>query len=97
MVWVVVKASSIYGVAKVIKYYGIPWIAVSHWCTSNSRLGILLPDRTQPKVIMITYLQHTGLELLGSSLSQKRMEFPAQRRTHYRRAVPRMAGPFLPP
>lgn len=64
MVWVVIKASSIYGVANVLKYYGIPWLAVTHWCTSNSCLGILtLLDRTQPKVIMITYLQHTDPEL----------------------------------
>ncbi|KAF4622605.1 hypothetical protein D9613_009008 [Agrocybe pediades] len=31
MVWGVVHASSIYGAAEVIKYYGIPWLEVSHW------------------------------------------------------------------
>ena len=32
MVWGVTYASSVYGVANVIKYYGFPWLEVSHWC-----------------------------------------------------------------
>ncbi|KIJ33544.1 hypothetical protein M422DRAFT_183103 [Sphaerobolus stellatus SS14] len=31
MAWIVTLASSIYGTANVAKYYGIPWLAVSHW------------------------------------------------------------------
>ncbi|KAG6811249.1 hypothetical protein H0H92_008367 [Tricholoma furcatifolium] len=31
MVWGVTYASSVYGTANVIKYYGIPWLEVSHW------------------------------------------------------------------
>jgi hypothetical protein len=30
MVWGVIYASSVYGVANVIKYYGFPWLEVSH-------------------------------------------------------------------
>ena len=28
----VIYAASVYGVANVIKYYGFPWLEVSHWC-----------------------------------------------------------------
>ncbi|PFH48438.1 hypothetical protein AMATHDRAFT_65423 [Amanita thiersii Skay4041] len=31
MVWLVSEASSRYGAAQVIKYYGIPWLMVTHW------------------------------------------------------------------
>jgi len=31
MVWGVTYASSVYGVANVIKYYAFPWLEVSHW------------------------------------------------------------------
>ncbi|TFK46679.1 hypothetical protein OE88DRAFT_1687479 [Heliocybe sulcata] len=31
MIWGVSKASSIYGASEVIKFYGIPWLLVSHW------------------------------------------------------------------
>ncbi|KAF9003034.1 fatty acid desaturase-domain-containing protein [Cyathus striatus] len=31
MVFCVSKASSLYGVSEVVKYYGIPWLSVSHW------------------------------------------------------------------
>ncbi|KAJ7590090.1 hypothetical protein C8J56DRAFT_783864, partial [Mycena floridula] len=33
MVWAVTSDSSVYGGWKVLKYYGIPWLAVSHWIT----------------------------------------------------------------
>lgn len=33
MVWGVSYACSVYGAAEVIKYYAIPWLEVSHWCT----------------------------------------------------------------
>ena len=32
MVWGVTYASALYSAANVIKYYGIPWLLVSHWC-----------------------------------------------------------------
>ncbi|KAF5366879.1 hypothetical protein D9615_010537 [Tricholomella constricta] len=31
MVWGISYASSVYGAAQVIKYYGIPWLEVTHW------------------------------------------------------------------
>lgn len=31
MAWLVTYISSIYGITSVIKYYGLPWLAVSHW------------------------------------------------------------------
>ncbi|TFK21586.1 delta 12 fatty acid epoxygenase [Coprinopsis marcescibilis] len=31
MVWGVSHASAVYGAAQVIKYYGIPWLCVTHW------------------------------------------------------------------
>ncbi|KAI0311933.1 fatty acid desaturase-domain-containing protein [Amylostereum chailletii] len=31
MLGVVIKASKVYGAANVIKYYGIPWLLVTHW------------------------------------------------------------------
>lgn len=34
MVWAVSYACSVYSVAEVFKYYFIPWLEVSHWCTS---------------------------------------------------------------
>lgn len=32
MVWMVSDACTIYGPIQVIKYYGIPWLMVTHWC-----------------------------------------------------------------
>lgn len=32
MVWGVSYASSVYGAGEVFKYYGLPWLCVSHWC-----------------------------------------------------------------
>jgi hypothetical protein len=32
MVWAVTYASTVYGAFEVIKFYGIPWLAVTHWC-----------------------------------------------------------------
>jgi omega-6 fatty acid desaturase (delta-12 desaturase) len=34
MVWGVIQACSSYGASEVIKFYGIPWFAVTHWCSS---------------------------------------------------------------
>ncbi|KZS88462.1 linoleoyl phosphatidylcholine delta-12 acetylenase [Sistotremastrum niveocremeum HHB9708] len=31
MIWGVTYASSVYGTSEVIKYYGLPWLCVSHW------------------------------------------------------------------
>jgi len=31
MAWVLAVASRIYGASEVIKYYGIPWLLVTHW------------------------------------------------------------------
>ncbi|KAI3607453.1 delta-12 fatty acid desaturase [Moniliophthora roreri] len=31
MVWAVTYTSSVYGALEVIKFYGIPWLAVTHW------------------------------------------------------------------
>ena len=60
MVWGVVYASSVYGVANVIKYYAFPWLEVSHWC---KHLKFLNMNRVLICalyiVIMITYLHHT--------------------------------------
>jgi omega-6 fatty acid desaturase (delta-12 desaturase) len=36
MVWGVAQASAIWGASEVIKYYGIPWLCVSHWCMTLS-------------------------------------------------------------
>ncbi|KAK7062767.1 hypothetical protein VNI00_000256 [Paramarasmius palmivorus] len=49
MVWAVTYASTVYGVFEVIKFYGIPWLAVTH-CPRHA-------------VIMITYLHHTDATL----------------------------------
>jgi hypothetical protein len=35
MVWGVAYSSSIWGAGEVIKYYGLPWLCVSHWCTCS--------------------------------------------------------------
>lgn len=29
--WSGLSSSLVYGIANVIKYYGIPWLAVTHW------------------------------------------------------------------
>ena len=39
MVWGITYASSVYGVANVIKYYGFPWLEVSHWCKPHSQIS----------------------------------------------------------
>ena len=31
MAWMVVQASNVYGTVNVIKFYGIPWLFVTHW------------------------------------------------------------------
>ncbi|KAF8479977.1 fatty acid desaturase-domain-containing protein [Gautieria morchelliformis] len=33
MAWLVTYTSSIFGTTSVVKYYGIPWLAVTHWVT----------------------------------------------------------------
>ncbi|KAG6816648.1 hypothetical protein H0H87_004291 [Tephrocybe sp. NHM501043] len=64
MVWGVSYASSVYGAWEVIKYYGIPWLEVTHWCKHT-----LHPSSSPAKmlihltVIMITYLHHTDPEM----------------------------------
>ncbi|TEB24547.1 hypothetical protein FA13DRAFT_1638537 [Coprinellus micaceus] len=45
MVYAMVSASSIFGFGAVMRFYGIPWLALNHWFT------------------MITYLQHTDIQL----------------------------------
>jgi hypothetical protein len=60
MILGIVYASSVYGVADVIKYYGLPWLEVSHWCKRVIFLNINCSDpRLYYTVIMITYLHHT--------------------------------------
>jgi fatty acid desaturase len=61
MVWGVTYASSVFGAGEVIKYYGIPWLCVSHWCMSSFSLRNFTPDKINgtDAVIMITYLHHT--------------------------------------
>ena len=60
MVWGITYASSVYGVANVIKYYGFPWIEVSHWCKHCQISEYkLIWFTVQYAVIMITYLHHT--------------------------------------
>jgi len=46
MAWIVTLAISIYGTANVMKYYGIPWLAVTHWVgpQNSSQLTILTPS-----------------------------------------------------
>jgi len=39
MVFVVMYATKHFGFATVLKYYGIPWLFVSHWCRSLSALS----------------------------------------------------------
>ncbi|KAG6828271.1 hypothetical protein H0H92_008578 [Tricholoma furcatifolium] len=63
MVWAVSSACSTYGIASVVKYYGIPWLEVTHWC--KPQLLLLLSKRAEvvASVIMITYLHHTDPEI----------------------------------
>jgi len=42
MVWGVSHASAVWGVSEVIKYYAIPWLCVTHWCTYLSSYPPLL-------------------------------------------------------
>lgn len=58
MVCAVMYAAKHFGFATVLKYYGIPWLFVSHWCRSPSALSHICGS-TQASVIMITYLHHT--------------------------------------
>ena len=44
MVWGVIYASSVYGVENVIKYYGLPWLEVSHWCKHVKFLNMNYSD-----------------------------------------------------
>ncbi|KAL1662944.1 hypothetical protein GGF50DRAFT_116492 [Schizophyllum commune] len=70
-----ISASHVYSLAAVVKFYGIPWLLVTHWCQFHAsrfvhptyvpaRRSTLLPRHplTRP-VIMITYLHHTTPEL----------------------------------
>jgi omega-6 fatty acid desaturase (delta-12 desaturase) len=34
--YIVVYASFAYGFGSVLKFYGIPWLALNHWCTHFS-------------------------------------------------------------
>jgi Fatty acid desaturase len=44
MIWAVNKAVSLYGVAAVLKYYFVPWLAVSHWFIMITYLHHTDPD-----------------------------------------------------
>ncbi|KAF8876348.1 fatty acid desaturase-domain-containing protein [Infundibulicybe gibba] len=44
MVWGVTYSSSVYGTAEVIKYYGIPWLEVTHWFIMITYLHHTDPD-----------------------------------------------------
>lgn len=36
MCWATMEASRLWGTVTVIKYYGIPWLLVTHWCVDMS-------------------------------------------------------------
>ena len=63
MLWAVSYGCSVYSAAEVFKYYFIPWLEVSHWCTSIACIVPGVPKRLnchrRSLVIMITYLHHT--------------------------------------
>lgn len=42
MVWGVCHSSAIWGAGEVIKYYGLPWLCVSHWCTSLLHAALII-------------------------------------------------------
>jgi fatty acid desaturase len=44
MIWAVSKAVSLYGAAAVLKYYFVPWLAVSHWFIMITYLHHTDPD-----------------------------------------------------
>ena len=62
MVCAVDWASAQFGVWNVIKFYGIPWLEVTHWC-SSFLISVLLFTNRLDTVIMITYLHHTASDI----------------------------------
>ncbi|KAI0319483.1 fatty acid desaturase-domain-containing protein [Amylostereum chailletii] len=44
MVWAIVRASRAYGFSNVVKYYGIPWLAVTHWFVMITYLHHTTPE-----------------------------------------------------
>ncbi|KAF8638486.1 hypothetical protein AX17_002174 [Amanita inopinata Kibby_2008] len=62
MAWIISEACSMYGAGQVIKYYGIPWLLVTHWWAGNSHHDYL----SSPY----------GSDF--APLSRRRVEFPAR-------------------
>jgi hypothetical protein len=63
MIWAVYMASEIWGLANVIKYYGIPWFCVSHWFIMITYVCRLFLISEESLSEACWQLHHTSMEI----------------------------------